>query len=109
MNEEDPKCPFCSSSDECEHLLLVVDKTFRCADGGLLMAAFNRRWRSLFDEDEDLDEREEFDLLLEEVEAIADAESCYDHEGGPGMSSDYAYYYIKSEESAKDRIQRFSE
>jgi hypothetical protein len=109
MSDKSPKCPFCNSSNACEHLLLLVDKTFRSAEGGLLMNAFTHHWNALFDEDEDMDEREVFDSLLEEVADVADAESNYDYEGGPGMSSDYAYYYIKSGEGAKELIERFSE
>ena len=102
-------CPFCGSEHSCEHVLLLVDKTFRTADGGVLMNAFNKRWRALCEAGgDDFDEREPFDNLLEEVNSLADTATDYDHEGGPGMSSAYVIYYLESVTTAQDVVARFT-
>lgn len=104
------KCPYCSSTGDCDHLLLLVDRTFRTAEGGALMDAFNDRWSMLCEDGgEDFDEREPFEDLLNEVDAYADASSEYDHEGGPGMSSSYSIYYVESADKAKDTVARFAD
>ena len=103
-------CPFCGSSGDCNHHLLVVDKSFRTAEVGALMHAFNARWSALIeDAADDFDEREAFDKLLVEVNALSDAEIECDHEGGPGMSSSHATYFTKSKAGAKNILARFSE
>lgn len=99
-------CPFCGSDDECAHLLLVVDRTFRTAEGGILMDAFNARWSACF-EVEDLNEREAFDELLEEVDSLSDAMTDHDHEGGPDMSSAYSTFFVKSKLRAKKALASF--
>ena len=102
-------CPFCGSADGCNHLLLVVDKTFRTAEGGILMDAFNTRWSAFFDDaDDDFDEREAFDELLDEVDSLSDAMTENDHEGGPGMSSAYANYFAKSTANANAALASFA-
>jgi len=100
-------CPFCGSDGNCVHLLLVVDRTFRTAEGGILMDAFNTRWSANF-ETEDFDEREAFDELLDEVDSLSDAMTDHDHEGGPGMSSSYATYFVSSEAKAKSALAQFA-
>ena len=40
-------CPYCGSLKSCEHLLIVVDRTFRTAEGGALMDVFNDRWGAI--------------------------------------------------------------
>jgi hypothetical protein len=105
----DSTCPFCGSSGDCHHLLLVVDKTFRAAEGGILMEAFNARWSFLEDPDDDFDEREAFDELLNEVDSLSDEMTEHDHEGGPGMSSAYAIYFVKSNSRATEVLARFDE
>jgi len=106
---ESRQCPFCSSSDDCRHVLLCVDKTFGTADSGPLKTAFNERWYEFrAEQGGDFDEREPFERLLEEVECFADATAEYDHEGGPGMSSTYVVYYVKSEEKARTALSRFT-
>jgi len=103
-----PECPYCSSANGCSHILLLVDKTFRTAEGGALMLAFNDRWSNLCEDGgDDFDEREPFESLLEEVDSLADSSADYDHEGGPGMSSSYSIYYVQSAERAKDAVARF--
>jgi hypothetical protein len=103
------RCPFCSSHDSCVHLLLLVDRTFRTAEGGALMRAFNGRWsKNCEDGGDDFDEREAFANLLDAVDDCADSSAEYDHEGGPGMSSSYCVYYVASAEAAKDAVARFA-
>jgi hypothetical protein len=41
------ECPFCSSTDVCDHVLLVVNRTFRAAEGGVVMEVINDRWSRL--------------------------------------------------------------
>jgi len=102
------ECPFCASTNGCAHLLLIVDRTFRTAEGGTLMRAFNARWGKLCEEGgDDFDEREPFENLLDEVESCADSSADYDHEGGPGMSSSYSIYYAESAEKADAAVARF--
>ena len=73
------------------------------------MDAFNERWYSLLEvSGDDVDEREPFDSLLEEVDLLADAFADYDHEGGPGMSSAYSLYYVESQSKAQDALMKFS-
>jgi len=118
--ENESACPFCGSQDNCEHLLLLVDKTFRTADGGVLMNAFNKRWCAICNEGEedeededdeggnDFDESEAFDELLDEIDFLADTSIDYDHEGGPGTSSTYVIYFVESEAKAQNALARFT-
>lgn len=94
-------CPFCHVSDNCPHLLLLVDKTFRTAEGGILMEAFNLRWYAIRDEyqdDSNFNEKEVFDKLIEEVGYQSDAVKEYEHEGGPGNSSAYQIFFCETPE-----------
>ena len=43
-----PRCPYCESKNECEHLLLRVDRTFLEAEEGALLEAFNERWTEVY-------------------------------------------------------------
>lgn len=110
MSEEssfDP-CPYCHSNDDCEHLLLLVDLTFRIAEGGLLMDSFNERWNNLFDaDDENINEGEVFDQLIAEVEDHATATALADQESMPGLSSSYQIFYAESQERAKGILSLF--
>jgi len=103
------ECPYCSSTKDCDHILLVVDITFRTAEGGALMTAFDDRWSRLCEDGgDDFDEREPFENLLDEVDALANSSAEYDWEGGPGRSSAYAIYYVNSADKAKDVVARFT-
>jgi hypothetical protein len=103
-----PECPFCSSTEDCPHLLLVVDRTFRGAEGGPLIDAFNDQWTRLTREGGgDFEERDPFENLLEVVDSLADASIEYNIEGGPGMSSNYIVYYVESKSKAQDAVARF--
>lgn len=103
------ECPYCSSANVCIHVLLIVDRTFRTAEGGALMRTFNDRWSRLCEDGgDDFDEREPFDGLLDEVDAYADSSAEYDHERGPGMSCSYSIYYVKSADAAKEAVARFA-
>ena len=114
--KKDPnECPFCHTIDDCPHLLILVDKTFRTADGGPLMKEFNSRWHIICEEntnddgdiDEGFDEREAFEELIEEVEALSDANNSYDHEGGPGGSSEYQLFFCETPKKIKAAILSF--
>jgi len=109
-NEEGARvCPYCSCSNDCDHLLLLVDKTFRDAEGGALMRLFNDRWSDLCQMGgDDFDEREHFEDLLEEIDSCADYSADFDYEGGPGRSSAYSIYYVKSAEKSKDILARLT-
>ena len=77
-------CPYCSSVNDCVHLLLLVDTTFRTAEDGALMDAFNDRWSKLCEDGgDDFDEREPFESLLEEVDACADSSADFIRGGRP--------------------------
>lgn len=95
MNNEPTTCPYCHSSAGCEHLLLLVDTTFRTAVGGPLMGDFNKQWSKLCEAGgDDFDEREPFQYLLDCVDCYANASNEYDFEGGPGQSSSYIAYFV---------------
>jgi hypothetical protein len=102
-------CPFCDTTDDCGHLLLMVDRTFRHAEGGLLYEAFNARWADIMEkaDDPDFDEREPFDELLEEVDSLSDSELTSSPDSAPGMSSTYSFYYCSSKKKALAAAKRF--
>lgn len=100
-------CPYCQSKDNCEHLLLVVDATFRTAEGGLLMDSFKKRWHAFFDGDEDIDERIVFDQLIDEVDAFATAAAVANQDSMPGFSSSYQIFYAESKEKANGALSLF--
>jgi hypothetical protein len=107
---ESEKCPFCDSTDECPHLLLIVDKTFRAAEGGILMDAFNFSWSKLCEEhedDPDFDESGPFEEMLSEVDSLSDAMNEYDHNGSPGMSCAYAVFYVSDKAKGKAALKRY--
>jgi hypothetical protein len=107
--DDEIRCPYCDSMNSCDHLLLVVDTTFRHAGGGLIYEAFNERWSAILTEQgEDADEREFFDELLYEVNRLADAELTSSPESAPGQSSDYGYYFCESKEKALAAMSAFS-
>src|ERR1022692_4531296 len=104
--EQTVECPFCGAAYGCEHELLVVDATFRTAERGVLMDAFNDRWSAICEAGgDDFDESEPFGNLLEEVEALADESTEVDQEEGPGQSSEIVVYWAKN---AKDQFSRFN-
>jgi hypothetical protein len=113
MNNDDdlnggPQCPYCKSSNDCEHLLLMVDRTFRKAEGGLLMDAFNERWSELVEgAGKKWNESDAFDRLLDKVDSLADFDRDLDDEGGPGMSSSYIIFYVKTEGKADHALENF--
>jgi hypothetical protein len=102
-------CPYCGSSDDCPHLLLFVDKTFRAAVGGSLMDAFNEHWFEICEAGgDDFDEREPLDYLLDQVHGLADDFNEYDVDGGPGSFCEYAVYFSETENSKIATLRLFS-
>jgi len=111
------ECPFCHTTSDCPHLLLLVDKTFRTANGGPLMKAFNGRWDVIWEENRNEDgdanedfeehEREYFEELVEEVQSLADITNLHDHEGGPGNSCEYQLFFCETPENIKAAILSF--
>lgn len=103
------QCPFCNTTDSCDHLLLMVDLTFRHAEGGLLYDAFNARWSKIVEtaDDPDFDEREPFDDLLQEVDSLADSELSSSQDSMPGMSSSYNYYFCSSKKKSLLALKAF--
>jgi hypothetical protein len=79
------------------------------------MKAFNDRWHAIWaenrnedgDANEDFDEREYFEELVEEVESLADITNRYDHEGGPGNSSEYQLFFCETPGKIKAAILSF--
>ncbi|NBW76481.1 MAG: hypothetical protein EBR34_11875 [Sphingomonadaceae bacterium] len=89
-------------------MLLLLDMTFRTAEGGALMNAFRDRWAKNFELDDDkFDEPEAFDHLLDEVGSLADASVEYAIEGGPGMTSEYGAYFCSSSERMITAVRKF--
>jgi hypothetical protein len=100
-------CPYCDK-ENCEHLLLVVDMTFRTAEGGLLMDSFNSRWAALVEEDDEVVEKDFFYQLLDEVEALATATAEAVQDSLPGLSSSYQIFYTDSKEKANAALFLFN-
>jgi hypothetical protein len=99
LSDSDVKCPYCESNEGCDHILLILDRTFREACGGSKYEEFNEKYHQLYRENEDnpdFDEREIFDELADEYASQADYEEDYDCEGGPGMSSACTMYFVKN-------------
>ena len=104
-------CPYCSSTERCPHLLLLVDKTFCHADGGPLMEWFNTRWDCLCEDvadGADFDESEALNVLLSEIEACADDATEYEHEGSPGGSSNYVIFFGESADKVREITKRLA-
>ena len=102
------KCPYCQKEDSCEHLLLLVNLTFRNAGNGPLFDKFEARWREIQHEyGDDFDESEFFDELLNDVSGLSDAENFWDFEGGPGQSCSYHAFYCQNDISIKKAIDTF--
>jgi hypothetical protein len=111
MNEDaeggQGRCPYCRRTDGCSHLLLMVDTTFRRAEGGTLMDAFNVRWSKIFtqfESDPAFDECAQFDALLSEVNSMADAMNEYDYESGPGSSFCCEFYFVSAVSRARKTL-----
>jgi hypothetical protein len=102
-------CPYCHTSENCGHLLLMVDRTFRNAEGGLLWEAFNKRWADIMEkaDDQDFEERAPFDELLEEVDSLSDSELTSSPDSVPGMSCAYSFYFCSSKKKALAAVKRF--
>ena len=96
---EESRCPYCGRADTCPHVLLLIDRTFQEAEGGILKDAFRARW-----------DGEESDLvdLLGEVDALADGFDRYNFEGVPGQSSTYEVYYVATVAKGKKALASFS-
>ena len=102
-------CPHCVSTDDCPHVLMLVDKTFRTAAGGSLMKAFNARWSEICEAGgDDFDEYEHFDDMLDQVHGLADDFNKYAVDDGLGSFCENAVYFSESEISATAAFQRFT-
>jgi hypothetical protein len=111
MNIENNHCPYCKSSEGCQHLLLCLDITFKQAEGGYLWEHFNDVWAKIFNEnseDSNFNENDAFNNLLEQVYDLADESSSWDFEGGrPGLSSAYLNFWISSQNKANKTVAHF--
>lgn len=108
--DEDVHCPFCNETGSCEHLLLYVDTTFRQAEGGLIHEAFNARWSDILGEQrDDVDERELFETLLDQVDSLSDATVTTSQDSVPGMSANYGCYFCCSKEKALASAKAFAD
>jgi hypothetical protein len=109
---DDDECtregPYGSSTGEYNRLLLVVDRTFRTAVGGVLMEVFNDRWSKLLKEGGDgFEEPDPFENLLDEVDSCVDSSADRDEGSGPGMPSSYSSYYVRSAVKADAAVALF--
>ncbi len=106
-DEEQGSCPFCGDLGQCEHMLLLVDMTFRTADGGPLRRPFADCWSRMCDAgDDDFPESEAWHDLLEKVYDRAEDRTSFDVEGGPGNSSAYQAYYCSSPEKVAVSVKK---
>lgn len=109
-SEQDGGCPYCSSQDHCDHLLLMVDLTFRNAEGGAICSLFNDFWSNVQGHgDENFDEAEEFQAIVDTVDGLSSFYRVIDQEGGPGMSSTYQIFYGDSSEKVEKASLNFKE
>jgi len=110
LDDGEIHCPFCDTTDTCEHLLLVIDQTFRQAEGGVLYEALNAKWSKIVEEADDpnFDEHEPFDDLLQEVDSLSDAKLTASPDSAPGMSSTYSYFYCSSKKKTMTALKKFS-
>jgi len=109
-DNESAQCPYCASENDCQHLLLCVDKTFRTASGGELYDAFKQTWASITDareEDPNFDEAAEFDSLLDGVDYLADHSCEFEIDGGPGVSSAYVAFYVRTIPKLRSACRKF--
>lgn len=105
------RCPYCHTTRDCEHLLLLVDTADREAKGGALSGAFNSRLNRLIEEGEDdpkFDEGDVFQDLLADVESLSDEQIESDFEGGPGASTDYVFYFCSSKRRTDEAVKSFA-
>lgn len=101
------ECPYCRKvNEECEHLMLVVDTTFREIGGGHLYTLANERLRQIFGDEEVENESERFADFLDEISSITTAEVEYEFDGGPGRCSGYINYYCEDARAATDAYLR---
>lgn len=105
-------CPYCTSIDDCQHLLLFIDKTFRVAVGGSLMDTFNVRWFEICEAGgDDFDDCEPFNDLLGQVRGLSDDFNEYgvyvDFDVGPDFFCKYAVYFSESDNSKMNAFKTF--
>jgi hypothetical protein len=94
-------CPHCGNFAPCAHLLLIVNRTFREAEGGALCESFNRRWSASLERGgPDFDEREAFEELLERIGLLVDAQMEWEQDSAPGMSATRTAYYVRAVDRA---------
>lgn len=104
------RCPFCNSHDHFEHVLLCVDKTFRLAEGGILMDAFSVRWMEKVEfrsNETPSVEVEAFESLLAIVRSLLDAAKHFHVEDGFGTRSEYEICYASTIDRAQAAIEAF--
>lgn len=105
------KCPYCAAEDDCEHLLVVVDTTFREATNGPLYSWFNAAWSDILeehDEDDDFREAEPFDELVDTVDSAADAYSDGEFDETPGTTASLRSFYCSTRDRVADVVTRLA-
>ena len=109
--DDEVRCPYCHTTQDCEHFLLLVDTAERVAKGGTLRGTFNARLNRLLAEGEDdpkFGERHVFQDLLVDVEALADEQIESDFEGGPGQSTDYVFFFCSTRRRTDEAVKSFA-
>jgi len=109
---EPPDCPFCGTTADCEHFLLEVDETFRCARGGALHKEFSRDWSALLEQHQDdpsFDERAAFEEVLWPVRKLAQCALSWGNDGGPGQSSAYEVFFCSGRNGAAEAAKGYAE
>lgn len=107
--EEQQGCPFCKKED-CEHLLVHIDLTFRRAEGGPLSEALNEKWGQITDEGgDDFDEYEPWEELIEMCLDVGDFDETYGLDFGPGAASKYTDVFCSSSERLVDAVRKLKE
>lgn len=105
------RCPFCQSTENCDHFLLMVDRTFRTAEGGPIYDAFKSKWSDRTadqSENEEFDEGAAFQELLEEVDCLADEQVDSYPSSAPGMSSAYISFFCSSKKRTQLAVKKFN-
>lgn len=109
--EEESECPYCSSTDDCDHLLVRVDVNFQEAVDGPLWEEFNSAWSDRAAEETenpDFDPREAFDELLDEINGLADFQTTTSPDSAPGISTTWAKFFCSSKWRTRAAVKKFN-
>ena len=90
-----PKCPFCNSEEECEHLLAILDRTFIECNGGYALGPLDELYQYLESTFKNLIESDQPLPTGERVESLENlfysTKQLYEENGEINLDG-FAYY-----------------